>query len=314
MVRTAYLKGDPSDIRQTLVYLQGVLAYLRSMYLAYQTAHWQITGDPAYGNHLLFQRLYEGVQGEVDTLAEKMVGMFGSVAVDLAQQAALMDTVQQGFSQVADLHERGIRMEEDLQSILKEVYDAIKALGTMTLGLDDYLMATASAHDTNLFLLQQVVARQGAPKTARRRASSAEGVFFDNPERREVRNFAHSGARSNIPEVAVTSAIEDGKDEFQVKDVAVRAEISPPNPTEIEEQPGAWDFSTLSRYVIQTKQPTDKGLPEDWLDLPKHEVLDPSADDVVTWDGLTIDPSPETLAQLSVRSASMKAWTFARRA
>ena len=46
-------------------------------------------------------------------------------------------------------------MEEHLQRALKITYDELKARGELSLGLDDFLMATASAHETALYLLRQ---------------------------------------------------------------------------------------------------------------------------------------------------------------
>jgi len=34
-------------------------------------------------------------------------------------------------------------------------YDKLKEMDDISLGLDDFLMATANAHETNLYLLQQ---------------------------------------------------------------------------------------------------------------------------------------------------------------
>lgn len=137
--------------------LMVLLSMLRAQYLLYQTLHWQAKGDPAYGNHLLFQRLYESLLEQVDTLAEKMVGMFGNDSVDLPDQLEVMQKLCATWCQVQDPHERGLKSEHMLQATLKKVYDHMKEADELTLGLDDYLMATASEHDTNMYLLQQVL-------------------------------------------------------------------------------------------------------------------------------------------------------------
>ena len=41
--------------------LQWLLACLRAQYWMYQQSHWQVMGPEYYGNHLLFERLYESV-------------------------------------------------------------------------------------------------------------------------------------------------------------------------------------------------------------------------------------------------------------
>jgi DNA-binding ferritin-like protein len=51
--------------------LLQLLAILRALQWSHQTAHWKVRGEPFYGDHLLFQKLYEAVGEEIDTLAEK---------------------------------------------------------------------------------------------------------------------------------------------------------------------------------------------------------------------------------------------------
>jgi hypothetical protein len=125
--------------------------------MMYQTAHWQTRGPEAYGNHLLFQRLYEGILEEIDGIAEKIVGYIGEGGVELPAQIELIQAYCNRWCGILDLHERGIQSEKDMQKLLKVSYETLKAKGTLPLGLDDWLMATASAHDTNTFLLQQVL-------------------------------------------------------------------------------------------------------------------------------------------------------------
>ena len=74
-----FIKAEGSGIeraKSTVEILQEVLGLLKGQYWNYWTTHWQAKGENYYGNHLLFQRIYEGMQGEIDTLAEKIVGYF----------------------------------------------------------------------------------------------------------------------------------------------------------------------------------------------------------------------------------------------
>ena len=101
-------------------------------------------------------------------------------------------------------------------------------------------------------------------------APSAEEHFFDNPQKREPREFAESKAISNSKEIA-TKAIP-------VLDLPKRQELkrvreSPPTPTQNLEQPGSKDFSTLSRFVVETEQPTSPGVPQGHDEVSKHPDL-----------------------------------------
>lgn len=67
---------------QEIKLCKTIFTYLETAYLFYQSAHWQTAGSAFYADHLLFQRLYEGIRDEIDSLGEKMVGVYDSKHVD----------------------------------------------------------------------------------------------------------------------------------------------------------------------------------------------------------------------------------------
>ena len=161
-VMRAYLEGGTTPIESSTEmlteHLLNLLALLRAQYLSYQTSHWQVSGGAFYGNHLLFERLYGSVEKQVDELAEKIGGYVGTEVLSPTIQARLVAEWVMSWELVDTCHhKRGIASEEDVQAAIKLAYEAIKAEGSMTLGLDDWLMATASAHEENTYLLQQVL-------------------------------------------------------------------------------------------------------------------------------------------------------------
>lgn len=301
--RTAYMTGNREQTAVVVKHLAHLLSYLRAMYLSYQTSHWQTKGPVYYGNHLLFQRLYESVQAEIDTLAEKMVGYVGPSGVNLDGQIDLITTIAHAFSRIPDHHERGLEAEVGLQRHLKAAYDAIKESGLMTLGLDDFLMATASAHETNIYLLQQVLNTSGGRLGLTAAALSAESYFFDNPERREVREFAHTKAVSNVPMIAGGSGKVEKKTQSEIRQDKAKARLAPPTPTDIRQAPGAKEFSTLNRFLVETEEPTDHNVPQGHAFVRKHRRLEPSKAEVTLPNGAVVDVSKHRFAS----------WTFAPR-
>jgi DNA-binding ferritin-like protein len=258
--KLAYMSATPMQREVVVMNLNRVLAILSAQVASYQASHWQVRG---YQNHDLFGRLYGSVQGPIDVLAEKTISYFGAPSVDLGIQTRMVAQLCGEWAQISDHVERGLHSETVLQEAIKAAYDGIKESGAMTLGLDDFLMSTASTQEVNIYLLQQ--AQEGnalplmekaadldfAPKPA---APSAEGEFFDNPEKREVREFAESDALSNDPEVAAEASVEDQLD-LSERDEVDKAEDSPPTPTEIAEEPGGAEVSTLNRYVVTSEEP-----------------------------------------------------------
>jgi DNA-binding ferritin-like protein len=376
--KQAYLNATPMQREVVRRLLCDVLACLRAQALSYQTSHWQVVGQSFYGNHLLFQRLYESVQGQVDGLAEKIVGYLGRQIVGLEYQMKHVWGYTQRWSQIDCHHKRGLQSEADLQASLKRAYDGIKQVKAMTLGLDDWIMATANAHEENEYLLQQAltpgpgqkqasfkrpdgfylerhapmgrddfnnyefvnkydpVARYWKPMDKkeldrilaywkrtkadwawrweevrggrvvkkdegsgsrfersydgpgyydsdsdsyfRRRsavapaAPSEEHRFFDNPEKREVREFANTGAISNSPEIAAEASEEDQLDVSEAKAVA-EAEAAPPTPEEIKAEPGGKAVSTLNRFVVESEDPDAGQAAEDNKPLLESKKL-----------------------------------------
>jgi len=155
--KQAYLNATPMQREVVRRLLCDVLGCLRAQYLSYQTSHWQVVGQSFYGNHLLFNRLYESVMLQTDSLAEKLVGYLGREVVDLNHQMRHITGYTMAWSQIDCHHKRGIRSEQDLQAALRRAYDGIKQAQAMTLGLDDWIMATANAHEENEYLLQQAL-------------------------------------------------------------------------------------------------------------------------------------------------------------
>ena len=196
--KTAYLNATPMQREAVRRHLCDVLACLRAQSLSYQTSHWQVVGQSFYGNHLLFQRLYKSVLEQVDQLAEKVVGYLGSEVVGLESQMKHIYQYTASWSQIGCNHKRGLQSEADLQMALKHAYEGIKNVNAMTLGLDDWIMATANAHEENEYLLQQALApipgqKQAAFSTAlkSRKREDLIGYFYALHDQLE-REFNHS--------------------------------------------------------------------------------------------------------------------------
>lgn len=136
-------------------YLQALLALLHAAQISHHTGHWQATGPTAYTDHLLFERLYAGLTGQIDGLAEKMVGLHGSDVIVPCEIGTASAKWLSMWGAAPDVVARAIAVEQAVQYTIKACYDACKDSGAMTLGLDDFLMGLANDHDTAAFLLRQ---------------------------------------------------------------------------------------------------------------------------------------------------------------
>jgi len=134
--------------------LHVVLTALRKLYFAHWTAHWMSKGKNFYGDHDLFSRLYNGIANEIDSLAEKMVDMYGEDSVRLgAGMRALAMATSDWDESGEDMARRCLEAEREFQQTLKDAYRRLESIGRLTLGLDNFLQGIADKHETHTYLL-----------------------------------------------------------------------------------------------------------------------------------------------------------------
>lgn len=132
------------------------IATLKAITLVHQHSHWLAKGNDFYGDHLLFQRIYETAQGNLDGAAEKMIGVIGDDCMDFKMQADLLNKLLLKYSDKSDdVLSCSLAIEEDFVKFSKALYECFENEGKMTLGLDDFIMATASQHEESLYLLRR---------------------------------------------------------------------------------------------------------------------------------------------------------------
>lgn len=138
-------------------WLATLLATLRAVYQIHQAAHWQVRGMTAYGDHLLFQRLYEAMLKEVDDVAERAVGSGDPSLVDpilQASQTTQVVTMLRGDTrrvvQAEDLVGIGLESEEFLLDMLDALLAQEWPQGTQNL-----LQGIADTHESHVYLLSQ---------------------------------------------------------------------------------------------------------------------------------------------------------------
>ena len=136
----------------TMVKIMALLQYLQ---LHYRCAHWECKG---YDLHLLFERLYEVVEEDIDAFAEKTIGIWGprvsGEILRVNDLTNLMGIMSRSTPTLAHLP-RSLFLETMLINQLDRVYAELETSGEMTKGLDDFIMALMSKHEHNLYLIQQ---------------------------------------------------------------------------------------------------------------------------------------------------------------
>lgn len=133
--------------------LSMYVAFTKALYLIHQQNHWEAKN---YGDHLLFQRLYEDAQEMADDAAERAMGLCGEVEFN-GQEIIIAEKFISKEKTLQRLIGSSLAIEKAFQVIAKKTYDTLKEKDMMTLGLDDLIMGQASDSEVHLYLLQQAL-------------------------------------------------------------------------------------------------------------------------------------------------------------
>jgi hypothetical protein len=150
----------PSEISEEFAYH---IAWLRVLEIWFHHAHWTTKGTTYYGDHLLFERIYNDVSELVDPVAEKAVATCGVDVADTHMCGKLIAEMLCAYpspsraSEATMIAATGLALVKDYLETLDETYKRIKSSGAMSLGLDDLLMSNANKIEEFVYLLKQRV-------------------------------------------------------------------------------------------------------------------------------------------------------------
>ena len=134
------------------------IATLKAIALVHQHNHWTTKGAAFYGDHLLFERLYNSTLKDVDLAAEKFLGLLGEDCLNYDLQADLLHKVLLKYNNLEGSPvEMSLTAEKDFLKLSKDAYHCFEEEGRLTLGLDDMIMAIASQREESVYLLQQTL-------------------------------------------------------------------------------------------------------------------------------------------------------------
>lgn len=132
------------------------IATLKAIAQIHQHNHWTTRGISFYGDHLLFDRLYDSALEDLDLAAEKLIGLFGDDVINYDYQAELLNKVLLKYSKLeGSPMEMSLAIEKDFMVFSKSAYEELEKEGTLSLGLDDMIMAISSNREESVYLLQQ---------------------------------------------------------------------------------------------------------------------------------------------------------------
>lgn len=145
--------ASKADRTAAIGMLNEYVAMLRLITLIHKHSHWKCKAPEFYGNHLLFERIYNNANDRADAAAEKLIGLYGNDALKHDTQTKLMNKLNKYTSE--DHIQNSLDAEKDFISMAKELYDKLKEVGELTLGLDDLIMSQANEAEVSVYLLNQ---------------------------------------------------------------------------------------------------------------------------------------------------------------
>lgn len=141
--------------------LSVLLVHLRYLNIMHHSHHWTCKGDSFYGDHQLFQRLYEATESEIDSIGERAVGLGMTDNVNLFLQNAQLQRLTEGYNmlstipQSTELAHRSLAAEKNFLVFVALAAERLREQGLLSRGLDNMLQGIEDQHETHVYLLKQ---------------------------------------------------------------------------------------------------------------------------------------------------------------
>ncbi len=157
-----HLVGEYQNI--ALAELGVLVAVLRAAAHVHQTHHWQTRGNAFYGDHLLYERLYNETLDGIDRMAERAVGSGNRLLVHPVIQTSQVAALVKFFC--GDIQADPSPDNYAALSFMTEVYvlsflgmahHTLETTSLLTNGTDNLIQDISDKHESFVYLLRQRV-------------------------------------------------------------------------------------------------------------------------------------------------------------
>lgn len=143
--------------------LAAFLAVTEGLQVIHHAHHWQTKGENFYGDHLLYQRLYEAILPEIDLIGEKLIGV--SHDVSLTNYFKRVKAMEMFLKAVTHSDQPYVVVSHDAELTYVrmggELMDQLEQAGLLTRGLEQMLGNVLDKHEEHIYLLEQRVHSAG---------------------------------------------------------------------------------------------------------------------------------------------------------
>lgn len=161
---TVELHASDESYKLLITRLSQYIGMLRAMHLWFHGAHNTVRGAAFAGDHTsLFGKIYLAIQDEIDDAIEKAIGVTGDAGlgcpIHITKTALQVMGNYPSPPAVTSLAMAavGLEMEKHYLEMVEQMFKELEAAGSLSLGLNDFLAASANAHEMHVYHLQQRV-------------------------------------------------------------------------------------------------------------------------------------------------------------
>jgi DNA-binding ferritin-like protein len=152
--------GAPDDL--LFEKMTSLLGCLRAANLWFHAAHNLAKGPGFIGDHMdLYGEIYGRLNDDYDTAAEKGISLTGDETVACPQVVVmhaaekLLDYPSPAGMGAEQIVIAACEMMQGLNEKVTEMFELLEEAGALSLGLNDFLAASANQYETYIYLLQQ---------------------------------------------------------------------------------------------------------------------------------------------------------------
>ena len=149
---------QPEPLEDCLLQINSML---RAMHLWFHAAHNTAYGMPFGSDHELYKEIYENIQDEIDSFIERSIALTRNqsmgcpIKITSIAEKMLAALPSPSALKGCEVSENGRDIVEAYLELLEITYEKLTASGHMTLGLDDLISSSASAHEEYFYHLNQ---------------------------------------------------------------------------------------------------------------------------------------------------------------
>jgi len=132
--------------------MKELIYILNALNIFYKSCHWRCRGDFFYQDHLLFERLYTGIDDEIDGLVELLIGLTDDR--EFADAKVINEKTQIYTPTYGENNQENFTKALQLENLL---LSSIATISQSDVGIYNHIAEIAENHRSKTYLLKSSV-------------------------------------------------------------------------------------------------------------------------------------------------------------